>query len=358
MSYSTPSARLRESEKRRVVWIKSDIYPRGEYVPELKAYLSVFDSGFGMGYNTYEFAHTYNHKPFQVKEHMDRIFQSLKMIRINPGMSKEELVKQCEELTMRNVKADPDLAEHEEYCIFPIVTAGEYSGHGRAAPPPPGKGLPTIIIYNGLYDMKREAWAYMIGCHLVTPSIRHAAPDVLEQKVKTLSRLPFVLASQEARLVDPRAIPLILDHNGNLCETTGHNIFLVMDSVLMTPTDRNILRGVTRQNVIMLAKKLNIPVVEKDLTKWHLYNADEAFIATSALDLTCVNRFNGIPIGDEMPGPITRRIFKAYSDFVGQDVTGMSYLTKEERAALKEENTKSNEERKKLVHFPPRPVGG
>jgi len=59
-----------------------------------------------------------------------------------------------------------------------------------------------------------------------------------------------------------------------------------------------------------------------------------------------------------MPGPITRRIFKAYSDFVGQDVTGMSYLTKEERTALKEENAKLNEERKKIVHYPPRPVEG
>lgn len=359
-TYRTPYARLRESEKRRVVWIKSDIYSQGEYVPELEAVISRFDSGFGMGYNTYEYARTYNHKPFQVKEHMDRFWQSLKVLQIDPGLSKEELVEKCEKVTLRNIEEDPDLAEHEEYNIIWVVTAGEYSGHSRAGPPPPGKGLPTIIINNDLNDMKREAWAFMIGCHLVTPSGRHAIPDAWDPKIKTFNRLAFIINIHEAMLTDPKygdyTMPIMLDQYANLTETIGHNLFLVFDGVLMTPTDKNILRGVTRKNVIRLAKKQGIPVVERDLQKWHLYNAEEAFLATTALDLTCVTRFNGLLIGDEMPGLITKRIFKAYSQFVRQDVTGMSYLTKEEKTALKEENARLNEERKKINHYPPRPI--
>jgi branched-chain amino acid aminotransferase len=339
--------RLRESEKRRAVWIRSDIHPDGEYVPELKAFISRFDSGFGVGYNTYEYARTYNHHPFQLKAHMDRFWQSLKVLRLDPHMSKDELIEKCEEVTLRNVEADPDLGEHEEYNIIWVVTPGEYSGHGRSPPPPPGMGNPTIIINNDINDMKSEAWAYMVGCHVVTPSGRHAIPDNWDPKVKTFSRLPFVIAQQEAKLVDPKAIAIMLDQNGNLSETIGHNIFVVMDDVIMTPKDTNILRGVTRANVIALAKRANIPVVEKELQKWHLYNCDEAFLSTTALDLTCINRFNGVLIGDAIPGPVTRRIFREYSAFVAQDVTGMTYVTTEERELLDSANSKLNEERKR-----------
>ena len=103
--------------------------------------------------------------------------------------------------------------------------------------------------------------------------------------------------------MDARATALMVDENGNLTEAIGGNVWLVSDEQLITPTDRNILRGQTRANVMTLAKKLDIPVVEKDLQPWHLYNCDEAFhSSTYPGPLMPIGRFNGVLIGKEVPG--------------------------------------------------------
>ena len=115
--------RERELEKKRVVYIKSDLYLSGEFVPELDARLSIFDRGFTVGDSAYEYARTYQHNPFQVKEHMDRMFTSSKVLRINPGLSKEEFCELCEEATRRNISL---LEESEEYSIIWEVTRGEW----------------------------------------------------------------------------------------------------------------------------------------------------------------------------------------------------------------------------------------
>ena len=79
--------RERELEENRLIYIYSDLYPQGEFVPEREARLSVFDRGFTVGDSAYEYARTFKHRPFEVKEHMDRMYTSLKSLRINPGMS-------------------------------------------------------------------------------------------------------------------------------------------------------------------------------------------------------------------------------------------------------------------------------
>ncbi len=342
--------RERELEKKRVVYVKSDLYPNGEFVPELEARISIFDRGFTIGDSAYEYARTYKHRPFQVKEHMERMFTSLKVLRINPGVSNEGFCELCEELTSRNIHL---LEEYEEYNIVWEVTRGEWGWHGRRTPAPEGVGRPTIIIKNNLNDQKLCAQAFFTGIHLVTPPGRHVSPQSWDPKIKTYSRLSFVLADLEARLVDPDATALMLDQYGNLSEETGGNVWLVRDGVLMTPTESNVLRGQTRANVMSLAKKLNIPVVERDLQPWHLYNCDEAFrSSTSPGPIQPIGRFNGLLIGKELPGPITKRLAKAWSDWVGIDVTGLDRLSKEEREELEKDRIKLNEERSKLLHIP------
>ncbi|MGQ9515215.1 MAG: aminotransferase class IV, partial [Thermoproteota archaeon] len=191
------------------------------------------------------------------------------------------------------------------------------------------------------------------GIHLVTPPGRHVSPQSWDPKIKTYSRLSFVLADLEARLVDPDATALMLDQYGNLSEETGGNVWLVKDGILMTPTESNVLRGQTRNNVIRLAKKLKIPVVEQDLQPWHLYNCDEAFhSSTSPGPIQPIGRFNGLLIGKELPGPVTKRLAKAWSRWVGIDVTGLNRLSEEERKELEDERVRLNKERLKLIHVP------
>jgi len=344
------AARERELEKKRVVYIKSDLYPGGEILPELEARISIFDRGFTVGDSVYEYARTYGHRPFQVSEHMDRLFTSLKVLRMNPGMDKEDFRRLCEDLTGQNI---PLLEGHEEYNIVWEVTRGEWGWHGRRAPAPEGVGKPTVIIKNNLNDQRLCAQAFFTGIHVVTPPSRHVSPECWDPKIKTYSRLSYVVADLEARLVDPKATALMLDQFGNLAEETGGNIWIILDGKLMTPTERNILRGQTRNNVINLAKKLDIPVVEQDLQPWHLYNCDEAFrSSTFPGPIQPIGRFNGVLIGNELPGPITKKLTEAWSGWVGLDVTGLDLLSAEERAELEEDRVKLNVERSMLLHIP------
>jgi branched-chain amino acid aminotransferase len=342
--------RERHLEKKRLIYINSDRHPNGEFVPELEARISIFDRGFTVGDNAYEYARTYKHKPFQLKEHMSRMFASLRVLRINPGLDEVAFCKLCEELTGRNISL---LEKPEEYNIVWEVTRGEWGWHGRRTPAPQEACKPTLIIKNNLNDQKLCAHYFFEGVHVVTPPGRHANPQSWDPKIKTYSRLSYVLADIEARLVDQNATALMLDGFGNLTEAIGANLWLVRDGALMTPTERNILRGQNRNNVTNLAKKLNIPLVYQDLQPWHLYNCDEAFLSTTYPGpFQPIGRFNGILIGKELPGPITKQLAGAWSDWVGIDITGMDRLGTEEKKVLEKERDRLNKERITLQHIP------
>ncbi len=340
--------RERELEKNRVVYISSDLYPGGEFVPELEARITIFDRGYTLGDNVYEYARTYRHKTFQIEEHMKRLYTSLKVLRIDPGITEEEFCKLCVEVTRRN---EPFLIEDEEYNIVWEVTRGEWGWHGRRAPAPSGAGKPTMIIKNNSNNQRLCAQTFFTGVHVVTPPSRHVPPQSWDPKIKTYSRLNYVLAWLEASVVDPKAIAIMLDHYGNLSEAVGANVWLAQDNVLMTPTDKNVLRGQTRNNVIHLAEKLGIRVVMRDLQPWHLYNCDEAFLSTTSPGpLRPISRFNGAHIGKELPGPLTKKLAKAWSEWVGIDITGMYRLDEAEIEELQEERKRLDEERARLAH--------
>ena len=340
--------RERALEKRRVVYVKSDLYPQGEFLPELEARISVFDRGFTVGDSAYEYARTYRRAPFQVAEHMDRMFTSLKVLRINPGFTKEEFCALCNEVTRRNAQL---LTDQEELNIIWEVTRGEWGWHGRRIPIPEGKGAPTVIVKNNLNDQRICAQPFSTGVHLVSPPGRHVSPQCYDPKIKTYSRLSYVLAENEARLVDPGAIAVLLDEHGNLAEAIGANVWIVMGGELLTPPDANILRGQTRANVIERAKQLDLTVVERHLQPWHLYNCDEAFLSsTFPGPLQPIGRFNGMLVGDGLPGPVTTRLAKAWSDAVGIDVTGLDRLSAEEKAILAQERNDLNRQRSTIEH--------
>jgi len=252
-------------------------------------------------------------------------------------------------LTARNISL---LKEEEEYAIFWEVTRGEWGWHGRRPPVPEGVGRPTIIIKNKINNPWHCAEAFFTGVHVVTPPTRHVSPQSWDPKIKTYSRLNYVLAMNEARLVDPKATALMLDQFGNLSEATGANVWIVRNGVLMTPAESNLLRGQTRANVIYLAKELNIDIAEMDLQPWHLYNCDEAFLSTTMPGpIRPIGRFNGVLVGKDLPGPVTRRLAEGWSDWVGIDVTGLNRITKDEINELEKERTKLNQERGNLAHI-------
>ena len=120
--------------------------------------------------------------------------------------------------------------------------------------------------------------------------------------------------------MDPDALPVFMDIDGNISEGGSFSVMLVKDGMIRTPTDRAILQGISRGVVIDLADRMNIPLVEEDIQPYDLYTADEVFFTRTTPGIVPVARIDNRTIGDEVPGPVTNQLLSAYSELVGLDI--------------------------------------
>ena len=304
------------------------VYLNGAFVPESQAKVSVLDSGFNAGDGVYDVTRTFRHKPFKLREHTERLFRSLRYTRIDCGMSLEEMEKTTLEVLERN---KPLLGENEDCALWQVVSRGVRSSTGNRV-----SGGATVTVYSVIVNFPEFASFYVEGAPLVIPSTRRIPPQCLESKAKITNKMNHNMASFEAKQADPRAIPLMLDIDGNLSETSAHNFFLVIDGKLCTPTDRNVLGGITKAVIFDLAKQLGIEIVEGNYTPYDLYNAEEAFLASTSPTFVPVRTVNGAKIGKGAPGPVTVRLIAAWNKMVGMDIVdqALSHLDKQERDRL------------------------
>jgi branched-chain amino acid aminotransferase len=285
-------------------------YFGGQWVPFSQVRIDPLDRGFVVGDAVFDVARTFNGKSFRMKEHVDRLYRSLRYVRIDPGLSPREMEAISEEVVARN---EPLRAEAGDFAIWQFVTRGRGRWAHRAGPP-------TVGVYIRSLGFSRFAHLYREGAHGIIVKTRSYAPDAIDPKVKNFSRMNFNLAELEASDVDPAGWPILLDHEGNVAEGIGYNVFVVTDGVIRTPTDRHILQGVSRGMVLDLARQLGIRVVEEDLQPYDVITADEAFFASTSPCVLPVTRVDRRPVGDGVPGPVTGQLLRAWSEAVGLDI--------------------------------------
>lgn len=292
------------------------VYLNGQLVPASQAHLAIFDAGIVLGATVTEMTRTFRLQPYRLEEHIDRLFRSLKYTRMEIAESKQQLASVSRELVAHNARlADPA----DELGLIHFVTAGEFPVYAGSA----GRGarlVPTVCAHT--FPMPFEYWAQKLehGTHVVTPAIRHVPPQCYDPKMKYRSRMHYYLADKEAQLVDPDAIALLLDLQGNVTETSGANFLIVENGTIVSPTLVNTLPGISRATVIELAGQLGIPFAVRDLQVHSVVNADEALTASTPYCLLPVTKINGLPIGDGKPGPIFARLLAAWSERVGVDI--------------------------------------
>jgi branched-chain amino acid aminotransferase len=290
------------------------VYLNGALVPRDEAKISVFDSAVMLGDTVTESTRTFAHKPFKLEQHIARLYKSLKITRINPGMTPDEML----ELSLRVLETNLHLLGPEDDCWLVQNISRGMSVAG--ADPTIQRSPATIIIFTSPMILTDWARFYVEGCHAVTPMSRAMPPQALDARIKNRSRMAYTLAEIEVKLVDPHAQGILLDMDGNIAENKGANFFLVGDGVLKTPTTRNTLAGISRATVLELAAQLGIPVQETDIQPYDVYTADEAFFTSTPYCIMPATRFNGLPVGDGKVGPITRRLLSAWSELVGMDI--------------------------------------
>lgn len=286
-------------------------YFNGEWVPYKDVRISPDDRGFMVADVVFDIGRTFNGVPFVLDRHIDRLYRSLKYLRIDCGLTPGEMMSLCEEGVRRN---EEHLESAGDFSINPFVTRGAQARHiGDAGPA-------TVCISIKPVAFASFAHFYTEGAHGVIARTRSYSSQFMDPKVKHHSRLNFVQAELEVADVDPNAQPILLDDSGNLSEGIGYNVFLVKDGVLKTPTDRSILQGISRAVLIELAERLDIPFSEEDLQPYDLYTADEVFFSRTSPRIVPVSRVDNRAVGEECPGPITRQLISAHSEMVGVDI--------------------------------------
>ena len=288
-------------------------YVNGEIVPEIEAKVSYNDVGFLYGDAVFDTTRPFGGKIFRLQQHLDRFFQSLKYMRIDPLMTQDEMSDITMEVLERNL---PLLGDNEEYWVSQRGSRGGRQDLG-------GLSNPTVVIETFPLPLKQRASLYKDGLQLVTPSVRRTPPVSQSPRAKVHNYINIVQADLEVKSQNPNASALMLDINGNLCEGMGANLFLVKDGEMFTPHEQYILAGISRQVTIDLANELGINVKEKNLDLYDAYTADEIFVTSTSYCICPVASVNGSkPDNQDVPGPVTKRLMDAYSGMVGIDIVG------------------------------------
>ena len=291
-------------------------YHNGEIKPESRVLVSFRDRGFKFGEAVFDTARTVRHKPFRLEEHVDRLFRSMRYLQIDAGLGRDEMVSISNEVLERNLHL---IAPDEDYWLFQRVSPGvadPFLGEEEAEP--------TVIIECTPLPLRARAPLYRDGVRVQVPATRRTPPDAVSPRAKTQNYINLLIADREVRAQDAHAWAVLLDHDGNIAEGLGSNIFFVRDGELLTPRARFVLPGISRETVIELAGEERIAVHETDLDLFDAFTSDECFLSSTSLCMVPVSSVNGRPIGDgAVPGPVTARLMEAYKrlldfDFVAQ----------------------------------------
>ena len=291
-------------------------YVNGEMVPESEAVISIRDRGFLQGDAVFDTTRTFRHRIFRLDEHLTRFMESLKYMRIEPGLTKDDFVR----LTMEVLNANlPLLDADDDYWVTQRVTRGVTVD---------GVDKPSVVIECVPLPFKARARYYRDGIPVVVPSVRRTPPESNSPRAKVHNYVNLVQATLEVTSQGADNWPILLDTNGNLSEGPGSNLFIVKNGAVITPKEQYVLAGISRRVTIELAQELGIEVHEADIDLFDAYTADEAFVTSTSFCICPVSSFNGSPVADgSVPGPVTDRLTRAYSGMVGIDVTAQ-YLAR------------------------------
>ena len=285
------------------------VFLNGELVPESQAGIPIRDRGFIYGDAVFDAARTFNGVPFKLSEHVKRLYDSLRYVRIDPGIGMDAMEEWSRKVVEHNY---PLLPPGQDMWVMQRVTRGVEGGAGD--------GAPTVLIETHAIPFVSRAPLYRDGARVTTPSVPRVPPRFMSPRAKTHNYLNLVLGDLEAQGTDPGSWAVLLDEAGNLTEGRGSNIFLVKDGVVATPQGQYVLEGITRRTVLDLADGLGLQTAERDLDLFDAYTADEAFLTSTSLCICPVSSVNGAAIGDgNPPGQVTRRLMRSFSDLAGMD---------------------------------------
>lgn len=278
----------------KLVWLNGAVQPLES------ARVSAADHAHLYGDGLFEGIRFYKRKVFKLDEHLERLYHGTSYMGYSMKMPVEEL-----RATILEVCKQADM---EDGYIRLNVTRG--SGLGldpKSIPPEPN--VMVMVSTLSLYPPE----LFERGLTVMTSPIRVIPPDSLDPRLKCIGRYASnILAKQYANRIGA-GDGLMLNHQGYVAEGTGNNVFLVQNGVVRTPHPASgILKGITRDTVIGLAREKGIEVREEFLTPFDFYAADEAFFTGTATEVIPMVSLDGNKIGCGRPGEITLELMRRF----------------------------------------------
>jgi len=290
----------------------------GKLVPWGEANVHVLTHTLHYGLGLFEGIRCYKGKGgsaiFRLEEHVDRLFDSAHIFQLEMPFTK----KQITDAIIKTVRAN----KLDECYIRPLV----YIGYGQMG-----------IYVKGPVNVAIAAWPW--GAYLgdeglekgikvrVSSYTRHHVNIAMTRAKITGVYYNSQLAKHEAKAAGCDEA-LLLDPEGYVAEGSGENVFIVRNGVIKTTPLTSILEGITRDSVMTLARDMGMTVVEQRFTRDEVYIADEAFFTGTAAEVTPIRELDGRLIGGGKPGPVVKKLQKAFFDVVqGKKAKYKKWLT-------------------------------
>ena len=281
------------------------IFLNDRFVPEQDAKISVFDHGFLYGDGVYETIRSYGKRIFMRDHHLSRLQRSADAIGLTIPIPMSTWPSLLHEAMDRNQLGD----EHTDAYLRITVSRGA----GEIGLDPALCPQPTVVIMAKPLHPPAAA-LYQGGVSLLIAQTRRNLPSALSPQIKATNFLNNILAKREAiaaRVFDA----LFMNWEGHLTECTVSNIFFASQGRLYTPSvECGLLDGITRAILLQLADELKIPIHEGRFTPEKLLQADECFLTNTSMEVMPVVSVNQQPIGQGMPGPLTRQLHRHFID--------------------------------------------
>lgn len=288
-------------------------YVNGKLVPLAEAVVSVYDRSFLYGDGAFDTAICRAGRIFRLEAHIDRLLRSLHVLRIPPPLGREALRETALDLLRRNGMVDGFLR-----IVVSRGTCAWISLDPRAV-----AGEPTLVMLTRGADPPAALAAVRgrpAGVRAITASVRKTPAASLEARVKSNNYLNSILARWEA--IDAGVDEaILLDERGAVTEGSGDNVLAVIRGRLVTPPALNILEGVTRESILGLAPRAGLVAEAREITRYDLYTADEAFLTSTVVGVMPIVELDGRRIGTGAPGPVAARLQALYEDLLLTDGT-------------------------------------
>jgi D-alanine transaminase len=273
------------------------IYLNGAFMPIEEARIPVLDRGFIFGDGVYELVPVYGRRPFRLAQHLERLENSLREIRLPNPHTRDEWARLMVEVVARN--------PWDDQAVYLQVTRG-VAKRDHAFP---ADAVPTVFMMaNPLTTPSREALENGV------PAVTAADNRWARCHIKSTSLLANVLLKQLA--ADAGASETILLRDGFLTEGSASNVFVARQGLLLAPPKSNlILPGITYDLVLELAAAHGVPHEVRQVSEFELRSADEIMLTSSNREVQPVSVLDGKPVGSGRPGPVWRRLHALYQEY-------------------------------------------